>query len=357
VPTTYWTEPFTVTFHGCGGGSGTATLIVHDDGYTQTVNLAEGSSGVYSATFAAPYPHHGTSSVSWSLGCGTTGGFDLYIDPSGTVKTTSGDPLAGATVTLFRSDDPGGPFVEVPSGSPIMSPSNQANPDMTNAAGGFGWDVLAGFYKVRAEKAGCAAPGGSGVLYVESDVLTIPPPVTDLTLTLACTTPPGRQPPPPPSIPPTSTPPAPTPPTTPPEPDTVAPVITGLRVTPSVFATPGLRPAGVLARPAIGTTIRYRLSERATVRFTFQQVLAGRLQGGHCVAARRGRKGKACARFRTIVTVRRAGTGGVNGTRFSGWIGTTRLPAGPYRVALVATDGAGNRSQQRTARFRIVRAR
>jgi hypothetical protein len=48
----------------------------------------------------------------------------------------------------------------------------------TSAAGAFGWDVVAGSYKVRAHRAGC---GGA-----ESAVLTIPPPVTDLVLTINC---------------------------------------------------------------------------------------------------------------------------------------------------------------------------
>jgi hypothetical protein len=66
-----------------------------------------------------------------------------------------------------------------------MSPANQANPDTTNATGSFGWDVLAGFYKVRAEKDGCTAPGTGGP-FVETGVLTIPPPVADLGLVLDC---------------------------------------------------------------------------------------------------------------------------------------------------------------------------
>ena len=102
------------------------------------------------------------------------------------MRDTSGDPVAGATVTLYRSDVPGGPFAAVPAGSATMSPGNRTNPDLTGADGLFGWDVTAGYYKVRAEKAGCTAPGGDA--FVESDVLTIPPPVTDLTLVLSCPT-------------------------------------------------------------------------------------------------------------------------------------------------------------------------
>jgi hypothetical protein len=100
------------------------------------------------------------------------------------VRTLGGAPIAGATVTLYRSDDPGGPFVPVPDGSAIMSPANQHNPDTTDATGHFGWDVLSGFYVVRAQKDGCTGPGGAP--YVESAVMSIPPPVTDLDLRLDC---------------------------------------------------------------------------------------------------------------------------------------------------------------------------
>jgi hypothetical protein len=186
TPTVYWQDTMTIHINGCSPGTGTATLHVQD-GYEQIVSLAPDEPGTYRATFAAPYPHHGNASFSWTLDCGTTGGFDIYIDPSGTVKAVGGTAISGVTVTLYRSDDSAGPFVQVPNGSAIMSPGNRANPDTTDATGHFGWDVLAGFYKVRAAKAGCTAPG-TGAAFVESAVLTIPPPVTDLDLRLDCGT-------------------------------------------------------------------------------------------------------------------------------------------------------------------------
>jgi len=185
TPTVYWQDAITLHVDGCAGGSGTATLQAGS--WTENAPLDETSpgSGHYTATLAAPYPHHGTASISWTISCGTTGEFTIYIDPSGTVQTVGGDPISGATVTLYRSDDPSGPFVQVPDGSALMSSGNRNNPDTTDSTGHFGWDVLAGYYKVRAEKSGCTSPDGSST-YVESDVLTIPPPVTDLVLQLAC---------------------------------------------------------------------------------------------------------------------------------------------------------------------------
>lgn len=195
TPTVYWQDPITVRTVGCVGGTGTVTLAVAADGYTESAPLVEGPAGTYTGVLPAPYPHHGTATISIALSCGAPISFDIYIDPSGVVQDTHGNPVPGATVTLLTADSPSGTFTPVPDGSAIMSPGNRSNPSLTGATGTFGWDVLAGFYKVRAAKDGCNAPGNPSTLYVESAVLTIPPPVTGLVLTLDCpfvdTTPPA----------------------------------------------------------------------------------------------------------------------------------------------------------------------
>ena len=116
----------------------------------------------------------------------STNGGEHYSDPSGTVlaKTEHGSvPLPGATVTLQESYSASGPFETVPNGSVVMSPANRTNPDTTNGAGGFGWDVLGGYYLVSAAKEGCNTETTS--------TLTIPPPITGLELTLTCASPPS----------------------------------------------------------------------------------------------------------------------------------------------------------------------
>lgn len=112
--------------------------------------------------------------------------FDIYIDPSGTVRTTDGNPIAGATVTLWRSDSSSGPFEQVPDGSGIMSPSNRTNPDTTGPDGVFRWDVIAGYYVVRAQAPGCVSPFDPSQAYVDTGAMEIPPPVTDLDIRLSC---------------------------------------------------------------------------------------------------------------------------------------------------------------------------
>ena len=62
----------------------------------------------------------------------------------GVVVDPYGQPLAGATVTLFSAPDRNGPFAAVPSGAGLLNPSNRRNPLVTGPDGTFGWDVLAG---------------------------------------------------------------------------------------------------------------------------------------------------------------------------------------------------------------------
>jgi hypothetical protein len=67
-----------------------------------------------------------------------------------------------------------------------MSPSNRTNSDLTDADGHFGWDVVAGYYKVRASKDGCVSNADRSQPFAETHVMTIPPPVTDLDIRLYC---------------------------------------------------------------------------------------------------------------------------------------------------------------------------
>jgi hypothetical protein len=116
--------------------------------------------------------------------------FNIYIDPSGYVRTTRAVGIPGARVVLLRSDAAAGPFAQVANGSAIMSPANRRNPDVTDATGHFGWDVVSGYYKVTASKSGCTAPRNRRQQTVETQVYEIPPPVTDVDIRLRCPPPP-----------------------------------------------------------------------------------------------------------------------------------------------------------------------
>lgn len=193
VPLLYWEDPYQLSV--------TPTCAAESVQYTVTQGspivsvIAQGpmtpsGSGAFTATVPPFSPNHGYARITYTISCPDDSqeevAFDIYIDPSGFVHDTEGKAIDGAKVTLMRSDTAGGTFGAVPNGSAVMSPSNRTNPDLTDSKGHFGWDVNAGYYKVRVEKEGCHAPGGSAT-FVDTQVYKIPPPVTDIDLRLDCT--------------------------------------------------------------------------------------------------------------------------------------------------------------------------
>ena len=194
IPVAFWTDPLALSTQGCEGG--TATYSIEVEGVERgSGSMTEGPAGTYTATAAALAPYHGQGAVHIHIDCPSTTDedtdFGLYIDPSGFVRDSAGNPIEGATVTLYRSASASGPFFPVPDGSAVMSPSNRRNSDSTTADGRFGWDVVSGYYKVRAEADGCVSDANRSQSFAETDVMTIPPPVTNLDLRLYCPPPAG----------------------------------------------------------------------------------------------------------------------------------------------------------------------
>jgi hypothetical protein len=113
--------------------------------------------------------------------------------------------------------------------------------------------------------------------------------------------------------------------------DRTTPVITGLRLSPKAFAVASRSTAQAAVKR--GTTIRYELSEAATVVARIERTGTKRLAG----------------------TLRRTGHGGSNRIAFSGRIGRKALRPGAYRLRVTATDAAGNRSVAQVVRFRVQR--
>jgi hypothetical protein len=192
-----WNYTALLTQTGCTGGTAGYVAVVR----AQTIAsgpMTEGPSGTYTGTLPAFQPSFpGAATVTITINCPGGGGittvaFTMYIDPSGTVITPSSAPVQGASVTLLRSDSPFGPFTVVPNGSAIMSPMNRVNPVITDATGQYGWDVTAGYYRVRASKPGCVSNADPSVqvlswrAFAQSGVLKIGPAVTGLNLVLNC---------------------------------------------------------------------------------------------------------------------------------------------------------------------------
>jgi CSLREA domain-containing protein len=192
-------SPTFITIPGsvCSSGTPTGWTVQQGAATVASGGFGSGSGGTFQATLPA---HTGTSGVALfavicSSGPPVQWSFKFY-DPSGTVRDSLGNPVAGATVTLLRADTPAGPFVALPDGDLQMSPENRTNPDLTSAEGKYAWDVVTGFSVVHVEKGGCSA---------DSAVLEVPPPATNIDLVLACLPGTAAAPPAPPAPAPAST--------------------------------------------------------------------------------------------------------------------------------------------------------
>ena len=104
------------------------------------------------------------------------------------------------------------------------------------------------------------------------------------------------------------------------------------------------------------TTVRYRLSEPATMRFTVERRAGGRRVRGRCVKPTHGNRGRrACRRYvRLRGSFTHAGQTGGNRFRFTGRLRGRALRPGRYRLVGVPTDPAGNRGLPATRPFRIL---
>jgi hypothetical protein len=135
--------------------------------------------------------------------------------------------------------------------------------------------------------------------------------------------------------------------------DTVAPALSGLRVSPRRFRA--ARRGASIGR--IGTRVGYRLSEPGSVRFGVERARRGRRVGRRCRRESRvNRRRPRCTRYQRVRgAFTHRGREGANRFRFTGRLSRRKLRPGAYRLVARATDAAGNRSAARRARFRVAR--
>jgi extracellular elastinolytic metalloproteinase len=147
-------------------------------------------------------------------------------------------------------------------------------------------------------------------------------------------------------------------------PDTTAPRVSRVSLTRRRFAVGSKATAVTSVRPKQkrrktprGTTFRFRLSERATVRIVLQRATVGRRAGGKCRPATRRLRGRPrCTRYVSAGTlVRRKLRRGARRVNFSGRVGRRALRLGVHRASLSAVDASENRSKPRRLSFKIIR--
>lgn len=121
------------------------------------------------------------------------------------------------------------------------------------------------------------------------------------------------------------------------------------------LGTPSLSPSRFKAGGK--TTIRYSLSEAATVVFGVERARPGRRSGRRCVApTAKNRTKKKCTRYVTLKgSFSQKGKKGSNRLTFNGKLRKRKLAPGSYRLRAVATDAARNKSAVKRRGFRILR--
>jgi hypothetical protein len=137
-------------------------------------------------------------------------------------------------------------------------------------------------------------------------------------------------------------------------PDTVAPTLTALRLSPRAFRAKSNGPSIATAR---GARIRYFTSEPTTTTFRVDRLAAGRRVGKRCVRpTKRNRKRSSCVRrVRVRGSFAHHDPGGAVSLRFSGRVGGRRLSPGRYLLVAHVRDDAGNPGRPAQAPFRIAR--
>ena len=114
-----------------------------------------------------------------------------------------------------------------------------------------------------------------------------------------------------------------------------APVLAGLRLSPTTFRPLGIRPRGAVKRVHAGSKLTFKLSQAATVTVVIQ-----RLKRGHWV------------KVATLRVKRAAGAGSI---RIDGRAKRHPLPRGRYRLRVAAKNAAGMASATRSVKFKLVR--
>jgi hypothetical protein len=141
----------------------------------------------------------------------------------------------------------------------------------------------------------------------------------------------------------------------PPPPDTTDPDVTGLAFSRTRFRLGSALPRVAAVRT--GTTIRFTISEAATVKLRFRRAAPGRLVGGRCRRPTRlNRLRRRCTRMLAVPgSVSLPVQAGARRVKFAGRLSARRrLRPGRYQLILRATDAAGNVSTPDRARFRLL---
>jgi streptogramin lyase len=128
----------------------------------------------------------------------------------------------------------------------------------------------------------------------------------------------------------------------PPPDDTTAPELTDLKAAPKRF------------RARAGSTLRFTLSEAATVAIVVERRRPGRRKDGRCVKpTRKLRKKPRCVRNVPFAKLEVPGVAGPNSIPLARKVAGKTLVPGDYRLSATPTDAAGNVGTRARAKFNV----
>jgi hypothetical protein len=129
------------------------------------------------------------------------------------------------------------------------------------------------------------------------------------------------------------------------------PQISALREASSHWATRRIKGA----RVPVGTTFSFSLDQSAKVTLRFARQGAGRMKGGHCVAAAKAPAGaRSCKLALGAGSISVSGQRGANAVTFDGRTVSGNLGAGSYTVTLTAVGLSGKPSPPATLHFTVA---
>src|SRR3954452_9366327 len=137
---------------------------------------------------------------------------------------------------------------------------------------------------------------------------------------------------------------------------TAAPVISAFTLSPATFAAAS--GGASLAKAKIGTTLKYKVSDQSTTKFTVKRQLKGVKKGKRCVAPPKRhskKKAKSCTRFATVGSFTHADAAAGNvSVKFTGRVNGHKLAPGHYRMLAAGSNSKGNGKAVK-APFKIVK--
>ncbi len=142
-------------------------------------------------------------------------------------------------------------------------------------------------------------------------------------------------------------------------PDTTAPILSSVSASPKTWHLGTALPSFARRKPAVGTTIKFRVNEQSTTTLTFSRLLPGRKVGRRCLAATRSRRHRRrCTRAVTIrPSLSFTTTPALHRLGFQGRLTRRKkLSPGRYQVSITARDAARNLSGAKSLTFTVLPA-